>query len=207
MTRTFAEIKGLASLAETTVRLVLGGEHLEQLRQLEKQLQDAPLPQSLADANPARLIAEQIVALQEEMAGSEIEFRLRAMPGRQWDRLKMVQPVRHKNETDDAYADRFFDWTARLVSMTCVEPVMTPAEVAELVDLMPGSSWDELSGAAWGLNSGKLTIPFSAAAYGSTLSSGATSRRPSSLGSPSDGSAATSPEPSPPPTSTTPSVE
>lgn len=182
----------MAAPSETTVPLVLGGQYLEQIRQLEAQLRDAAPPASLAERNPATAIVEQIAALQEQMRGTEVDFRLRSMGGRAWDRFKFTQPTRAKDEDDDAFAERFFAWMCRLVSLTCVEPVMTPEQVAELVDRMPGSSWDTLSEAAWGLNSGKVSVPFSAAAYALTSGSDATSRRPPNSESATAASAAKS---------------
>lgn len=190
---TFEEIKAKASPSETTVTLVLGGEYLERIRQLEAQIRDAPPPASLAERNPVTVLAEQIAELQEQMRESQVDFHLRSMPGRQWDRFKFYEPRRNKDEDDDTFAGRFFDWMCRLVSLTCVDPKMSPEQVAELVDLMPGSSWDLLSESAWGLNSGKVSVPFSAAAFAWTSGSDETSRRPSSSGSATPDSEAKSP--------------
>lgn len=189
---TFAEILAKASPSETTVTLVLAGQYLEQIRQLEEQARTAPPPASLADRNPVTVIAEQIAALQDQMRESQVDFHLRSMPGRQWDRFKFGQPTRSKDEDDDAFSARFFDWLCRLVSLTCIEPKMAPEQVAELVDLMPGSSWDALSDAAWSLNAGKVSVPFSSAAFALTSNSDATSRRPSSSASVTADSAAKS---------------
>lgn len=189
---TFEEIKARASLPETTVTLIVDGKHLERIRDLEAQLRVAQPPTSLAERNPATVLAEEIADLQEEMRDSVVAFKLRAMGGRRWDRFKFTQPQRAKDEDEDAFSERFFLWLCVLVSITCIDPVMTAEEVAELVDLLPGSSWDELSSEAWALNSGKVSIPFSAAAFGLTTSSGGTSRRPSSSESRTPGSSAKS---------------
>lgn len=183
----------MAAPSEATVPLILGGQYLEEIRALERQLAAAQPPASLADRNPATVIAEQIAELQSKMRGTEVEFRLRAMPGRQWDRFKFGQPARAKDEDADAFSDRFFGWMCRLVSLTCIDPVMTPEQVAELVDKMPGSSWDHLSEAAWAQNSGKVSVPFSAAAYALTSTSDEASRRPSNSASATPDSSAKSP--------------
>lgn len=191
--RTFDEVLALAAPSETTVPLVLGGQYLEQIRQLEQKLRDAAPPASLAERNPATVIAEQIAELQERMRGTEVDFHLRAMPGRQWDKFKFLQPTRAKDEDDDAFLARFFDWLCQLVSKTCIDPVMTAEQVAALVDRMPGSSWDTLSDTAWGQNAGKVTVPFSAAAYAWTSASDETSKRQPNSESATPASAATSP--------------
>lgn len=187
---TFEEILAKASPSTGSVHLLVGGELVGEIRELERQLTNAKPPTSLGERNPATVIAEQIAALQERMRASEVEFKLQAMGGRAWDALKVLQPQREKEEDLEAYAGRFFDWSTIMVSRTCVDPVMTPEQVAQLVDRMPGSSWDELSNACWALNAGKVSVPFSAAVSALTSGSDETSRRPSSSASPPPGSAA-----------------
>jgi hypothetical protein len=198
----FEEVLAKASPSTGSVRLLVGGALVGQIRELERQLGAAPAPQSLGEVSPARLLAEQITTLQEQMRDSEVEFRLRAMGGRAWEALKTVQPTREKDEASEAFAARWFDWMALLVSRTCVDPLMSAEQVAQLADQMPGSSWDELTAECWGLNAGKVSIPFSAAAFALTQVSEPTSRRPPNSASRPAGSSAKS-APKRPRTSTT----
>jgi hypothetical protein len=159
----------MAAPSEATVPLVLGGQYLTQIRALETELAKARDPESLGERNPRVAIAEQIEALRKEMAGTAVDFQLRSMPGRQWEKFKFLRPTRAKDEDEDAFVDRFFTWTCQMVSKTVTDPAMSPEQVAELVDQMPGSSWDELAEAAFDLNAGKVSVPFSAAAFAATL--------------------------------------
>lgn len=188
----FEEILAKAAPPETVVPLLVGGKHVARIQELERLITQAEPPQSLADANPATALAQEIRDLQAAMEDSRTDFHLRAMPGKQWNKFKFLEPVRAKDEDIDAYTDRFYAWMCQLVALTCVDPVMTAAQVDQLVDQLPGSSWDALSGAAWGLNSGAVAIPFSGAASGLTPSTGAPSRRRSGSASAPAGSAAKS---------------
>lgn len=190
---TFDEIMAMAAPPVAVVPLIVAGDHLARIRDLEQQAADAPAPESLGDVSPAMAIAEEIARLQGEMAASAVEFHLRAMPGRQWSKFKMLQPTRGKDEAPEEFADRFFTWMCSLVSLTCVEPKMTPEQVGQLADKLPGSSWDRLSDEAWSLNAGVVSVPFSAAAFGLTRSSGPTSKAPSGSAPATAGGAAKSP--------------
>lgn len=174
---TFDEILAQASLPEDTVTLCLNGVLANQVHDLERQLLNAQAPTSLGERSQASVIAEQIEALREQMRASEVDFRLRALPGREWRKLHNRLPVRSQSSSDEEFNDRFFAWTTELVSRSCFEPAMAPEQVIDLVDRLPGSSWDALSGAAWALNAGKVNVPFSSAVSALTQISGSESRR------------------------------
>lgn len=198
---TFDEVMARAALPETVVRLVVGGDLLARIRDLEAALAAASEPTSLADGSAARL-REEIDALHEQMRESEIPFRLRALSGRDWARLKSAMPTRKAETTDEEWEAAFFEWVCKLVAQSAADPVMTPEQVAQLCDRLAGSAWERLTDQAWALNEGTLTVPKSSAASAGTASSGATSRRRSGSGSRTQSSAG-NPDPAPPATSTT----
>lgn len=190
---TAEEVLARISLPTDVVRLCLDGAVVAQIRELERQILDASaVAVSLAERSPASVLAEQIEALREQMRGSEVAFRLRAIPARDWTPLYGASPIRKDGEAEDLWNARWFAWLAEVVSRTLVEPAMTPEQVGQLVDGLPASSWRTLSDAAWGLNTGEVSVPFSAAASALTRTSGETSRRPSGSESPTASGAAPS---------------
>lgn len=199
----FDEILAKAAPPELVVPLIVGGNQLARIRELEQELKDAPPPMSLADRSPASAIGEQIAALQEEMRGTEVEFKLRAAPGRVWNRLQVARPVPQKDESEDAYADRVFAWTCAMLAATCVDPMMTVAQVETLAESLSGGAWDSLTNSAFTLNAGTVSVPFSPAAFAWTQSSAETSKRPPDSESPTAGSAAKAGRKRPPTSTTT----
>jgi hypothetical protein len=134
----FDDIKKLASRPSRVVSLCLAGELVEQIDDLERQLVEAGAATSLAEVSPKRAIAEQIVALQEQMRESTIDFHLRALPAREWSVFLADRPERKENEPASEWEPRIFGWQAEMVSRSCVDPVMGVEQVGELVDLLHG---------------------------------------------------------------------
>lgn len=200
---TFDEILARTSLPTDVVRLCLDGAAMAEIRELERQLAGAAtVPTSLAERAPASVIAEQIEQLREAMRGSEVEITLRAIPAREWTPLYASAPDQKQGEASDAFAQRWFTWMAELVSRTVVDPAMTPEQVGQLVDRLPAASWVLLSDAAWLLNTGKVAVPFSAAASAMISAFAEMSKLPSESVTPTAGGGAAS-RPKRPRTSTT----
>lgn len=170
----FDDIKKRASLPTDTVALCLAGEMVEEIGRLEQQLADAKPPVSLGDASPKRLIAEQIVALQEQMREATAEFHLRAMGARAWTMFWSKLPDRADGESAEVWDARIFPFYAELVSRSCVDPEMSVEQVAELADLLHGSAWNRLARACMMLNNGTVDVPNSVAASELTEGSGQT---------------------------------
>jgi hypothetical protein len=164
MTRTFHDVTKLASRPTDTVSLCLAGELVEEHAQLERQLEDAPAATSVSEVSPKRVIAEQIVALQEQMKEATVEFHLRALPSRQWGVLFADQPQRKEGESAEDWEPRWFAWQAQMVSRTCLDPAMDAEQVGELVDLLHYRAWVELATKSYVLNMGEVDVPNSAAA-------------------------------------------
>jgi len=159
-----------ARLPETTVPVCLRGDLVAEFQALERQLQTAStVAPSLGERAPARVIAEQMQALREEMTAAEIPVRLRALPALEWANFAATRPAPRKDdESKDAWLARWFAWMAELVSRCAIDPVMTVEQVGQLVDHLSGVQWDDLSNAAWSLNEQRVKIPFSDAASGLT---------------------------------------
>lgn len=162
----FAELIAGAKRPSTTVPLCLRGDLTAPYRELEQKLATASrTPASLGQKSDAMLIAEQMQALEAEMAAATKTFRLEAMPAKKWSDFHATAPERAEGETDEDWSARWFAWITELVARSVVEPVvMTADQVAELCDVLSGGQWDELSETAWRLNSRGVTVPFSVAA-------------------------------------------
>lgn len=162
---TFDDIVKQAQRPETSVALCLLGNLVAEYRELERKLQTASrVADSLGERSEASVIAERMRDLETQMSDSTVTFRLQAMKARAWSDFKDTRPVKLDDETEQQLNDRFFDWVCQLVSRCCVDPEMTPDQVAELVDHLSGAQWDELSNAAWRLNAQGVAVPFSVAA-------------------------------------------
>lgn len=157
--RSFEEVKKRASLPTDTVSLCLAGELVERLAQLERQYADAKPSTSIGEASPKRAIAEQIVALQAEMAESTVDFKLLAMGARTWSKFWAGMPTRGEKESDEDWDERVYPFYADLVSRSCVDPAMSVEQVGELVELIHGGAWNRLANRCITLNMGSVDIP------------------------------------------------
>lgn len=166
-----ADIKKRASLPTDTVSLCVAGELVDRLARLEAQLAAVKSATSLGDGGERRAIAEQIVALQEEMRASTVEFRLRALDSRAWSAFWAGWPVRQETETTAVWNARIWPTYLELVSRTCVDPTLTTEETDELAGLLHGSAWNRLVNAALALNMGDIDVPNSDAASALTENS------------------------------------
>jgi len=189
--KTIDEILASARRPEDTVPICLRGDLNSRYLDLERRLPHAATaPSNLGERAEASVITEQMAELAEQMADSEVAFSLRALPPRQWLRFHATYPVKGKDETDDDYSDRLYEWGCKAVAMTCVEPVMTPEQVDELVPLLSTQQWMSLQNRSIMLNTGEVTVPFSVAASEPTPDSGPTSPRQPTSESASPGSSA-----------------
>jgi hypothetical protein len=189
--KTIDEILATARRPEDTVRLCLRGDLVSAFQELERRLPDAAtVAANLGERAEASVIAEQMQALREQMAEAEVPFLLRALPPKEWARLQLTRPgEKPKNETDDEYGDRAYQWACVIVAASSVEPAMTAEQVDELVPLLSAKQWSDLYTRSILVNTGDVSVPFSAAASELTRDSGPTSRRPPE---PAEASAASS---------------
>lgn len=167
----FDAVKKLATLPTRSVALCLAGDLVEEIAQLERQLEAAKPGESLGDANPKRVIAEQIVAVQEQMHEATVQFHLRALPARAWGQLWAKWPVKADGEADEVWEERVFPCYLELISRTCQDPVMSVEQVDELTEMLHSAALSRLVGACISLNRGDVDVPNSAAASALTQDS------------------------------------
>lgn len=198
MGQSIEEIVARARRPEDTVSLCLRGDLIAQHKTLTRELTTAStVVPSLGERSAAARIAEQICDLERQMRDAETPFTLRAQDPRDWAPFFAGRPIQKKGEPDDEFGARWYAWVCGMVSHAAIDPVMTPEQVDSLVPCLSAEQWDELQNAAYVLNAGRVSVPFSEAASRLIVSTDATSRRPEQPESPSPDSSAPSPDESP----------
>lgn len=161
-----------ARLPERTVPICLRGDLVATHEELERQLEEAnrKAGDSLA-GNGAGELVDKIEALQEEMRAATVTFRLRALPKPAWRALLAEHPPRHDDDdkplAEDAVVgvnmDTFWDAIARAC---LVEPEVddeTWALMAGPDGKLTDNQLGRLADAAWAVNRGDVSVPFSRA--------------------------------------------
>ncbi len=161
-----------ARLPERTVPICLRGDLVAEYEELDRQLEEANrrAADSLA-GNGAGELLDRIEALQEEMRAATVTFRVRALPKPAWRALLAAQPPRHDdddkpNQEDAAIGvnmETFWDAIARAC---LIEPVIddeTGAMMAGPEGRLTDRQIGQLADAAWAVNRGDVSVPFSLA--------------------------------------------
>lgn len=156
----FDDVKKKASRRTDTVPLCLAGELVEEYNRLADQLAGIKPATSLGDGPDKQGLLEQMEAVRQLMVEATVEFRLRALAPRPWALFNATQPTMKDGETEEQYRERNFPWQCDLVSRTCYDPVMTAAQVEELVELLPNwASWLKLANRCYLVNIGGFDVP------------------------------------------------
>ena len=98
------------------------------------------------------------------MREASVDFRLRALPAREWSKFWAHFPTREEKEADDAFEARRWPFFAEIVSLTCADPAMNLEQVGEFAGFVHASAWNALANACLNLNMGEVDIPNSVAA-------------------------------------------
>ncbi|QXE36211.1 hypothetical protein KQY30_20150 [Streptomyces sp. GMY02] len=157
-----SEILKRAKPREKSVFMCLAGDVIAEIDRLERELaglSDTWTPDSLASSNPGEKITTKIKALREQMKAAETEFRFRAIGARAWSDLVAAHPSKNPNEGWDPET-----FPRALVSVCCVDPVMTPEQVDALFEVLNEGQRSDLMQAAYDVNAEATSIPFSVSA-------------------------------------------
>jgi hypothetical protein len=167
-----------AKLPETVVKVCLRGnlavEHarLDDLIREKLQERERSGATSLAGDGLAEL-REQLLAIEAEMKEHTYPFLLRSLGRNGWRRLMDAHPPRQEQEgsvseavaTQDAISginrDTFFE---PMLRASIVDPVLSDEQWTQLVEKLTDRQYEDLVNAAWDLNQGKVSVPFSLAA-------------------------------------------
>lgn len=133
----------------------------EQLRELEAVTEDGRLSGNVE----ARRLAERIEAARAEMKENTEEFLLQALPRSKWQELKAAHPPR-KDEHRDLIAGgmNIETFAAALLPLSVISPPLDDEDWQMLADNLSDRQYEDLVDAAWSVNQGQVSIPFSQAA-------------------------------------------
>lgn len=161
-----------AKLPERSVPICLRGDLVAEHEELERQLGDVNrrAADSLAGNGAGELI-DQLEALQEQMRAATVTFRLRALPKPRWRALLAEHPPRHDDDDkplpeDAAVGVNLETFWDAIVRACLVEPQIDD-ETWQLMAGDDGRLTDKqigaLADAAWAVNRGDVSVPFSLA--------------------------------------------
>lgn len=143
-------------------RVCVRGDLIAEHQRLEADLAAAPEPLShLAAEDPRVPIAAAIAELEAEMHAAEAEFTFRALGRTKYRELKDRHPGRPEAGETQFNADTF---PRELIAACCIDPVMTPADVDRLFNVLNEGATESLFMAAYTVNEGVTRVPFSKAA-------------------------------------------
>jgi hypothetical protein len=157
-----AEVMKKATPRERTVIVCVAGDAAAEVDRLEAELarhSQGWQPASLADKHPGEKIARQIEAARQRMREAEVEFRFRAIGHKAWSDLVAEHPSGNAEQRWNT--DTF---PPALIAAACIDPVMTPEQVGELLEVLNEGQADELFNAAYEVNAEPTQVPFSLAA-------------------------------------------
>jgi hypothetical protein len=177
---TFRDKLKQAKLPERTVPICLRGDLVADHEALERELKAAQdRPVDSLEGNGVGALVDRIEALQDEMREFTEDFRLRALPRRQFRELVAAHPPRRDPDSNDPVQEdavlgvnreTFFD---ALIRAAVVEPELADDEWTELFDeKLTDRQYGDLEDAAWFLNRAEVDVPFSHAASRAKRSSG-----------------------------------
>lgn len=156
--RSIADIIAAAKPRESTVTLCLAGDVAGRIEDLERELAAVSDWQStsMADADPRLALAGQIGELQDQMRGSEVVFRFRALGDKAYSDMVAAHPPRSAKELFNP--ETLFP---QLIAACCFEPLMGVEEYGQLAEVLNAGQRRELENAAWAVNDESTAVPFS----------------------------------------------
>ncbi len=168
-----------ARLPERTVPVCLDGALVAEIQAADRELKrltEQPTADSLEGGGELRAVAERVEQLRQQMTESTVEFRLRAMPRRQWKAFIAQHAPRKDEESGEIHPrDRNIGVNTAtiypaLVRASVISPELDDEDWLALLGdedtdgALTDRQFDELANAAWLLNRDTVDVPFSLAA-------------------------------------------
>lgn len=177
--KNFKAMMSEARLPERTVDLCLRGNLTADFQALEAELDAARIAAGDSLDSGTGEIVERMEAVQALMRENTYPVRLRALPGREFRKLKAEHPVPRKDDGEvDEVASRGFDFNPdtffeKLIRVSMSDPEITSAaDWDEFIGGITEYQFMELAVSCLALNQAKVDIPFSLAASMMKRSSG-----------------------------------
>jgi hypothetical protein len=124
---------------------------------------------SLGGGAAGQDLAQRIRAIEADMDAAKVPFRFRALTPDAWSKLEDAHPAREGHDERQFNLDTF---PPALIAASCVDPVMTEADVKQLFEKISSGQMGVLFDAAFLVNTGRAEVPFSALASAMTSGSG-----------------------------------
>jgi hypothetical protein len=150
-----------ATPRERTVKVCVRGDLAGQADRLAEELAKVSEewePADLTDVHPGRKVAAELKAVREQIKAAEVPFVLRYIGDKAYSDLLAAHPSENDNELFNA------DFPKALIAASCVDPVMTEKQAAELFEKLNQGEIKRLFDAAWDVHNSSEIVPFSLAA-------------------------------------------
>ena len=164
------DILAEATPRERTVMVCIRGDLLGEADRLQEELSRVSSdwePADLADVHPGRDLAAKLKALREQIKAAERPFKLRYIGDKAYSDLMAANPAKEDNQAFDSDA-----FPRALIAASCVDPVMTEEQVAQLFEKINQGEVKKLFDAAWDVHNSSEMVPFSLLASALTAALG-----------------------------------
>ena len=164
MANSIEDILAEATPRERTVKVCIRGDLAGEAERLQDELSKVSEdwePTDLTDVHPGRALAEELKALREQIRAAERPFRLRYIGDKPYSDLMAAHPG-----TDDSEAFDSQTFPRALIAASCVDPVMSEEQVAQLFEKINQGEIKKLFDAAWDVHNSSEMVPFSLLASG-----------------------------------------
>ena len=158
------DILAEATPRERTVKVCIRGDLAGRMEELQDQLAQTSTdwePSDLSEVHPGRAIAEEMKALREQIKVAERPFTLRYIGDKAYSDLMAAHPSEDDNE---AFNSETFP--RALIAASCVDPVMSEEQAAQLFEKINEGEIKKLFDAAWDVHNSSEMVPFSLLASG-----------------------------------------
>ncbi|SFO59650.1 hypothetical protein [Amycolatopsis rubida] len=185
-----------ATLPEEVVPLCLRPDLRKKFERLDAELAAARLGRAtLAASAEEKKLADELQALESEIAEHTLQVRLRGLTHEPWMKLVAEHPPRADTPGDLAMGMNLETFVPALILAEMVEPEMTVEQFDKLVEVITDNQYENLQNAAWSLSRvDRDGAVFSRAASQVTPGTGEKSRQQSGSGSPRRASRAKKPK-------------
>lgn len=162
MGNSIEDILAEATPRERTVRVCIRGDLAGRMEELQDELATASEdwePSGLTDVHPGRVLAEEMRELREQIRAAERPFTLRYIGDRAYSDLMAAHP-----SDNDGEAFNSESFPRALIAASCISPVMSEEQAAQLFEKINEGEIKKLFDAAWDVHNSSDVIPFSLAA-------------------------------------------
>lgn len=162
MGQSIADILKQAKPRERVVPVCIRGDLAGEAERLAAELartSEEWEPSDLTETHPGRELAAQLKAVREQIRAAEVPFTLRYIGDRAYSDLLAAHPSEDEGKLFDEVT-----FPRALIVASCVDPVMTEEEAADLFEVLNQGEIDKLANAAWDVHTSADVAPFSLAA-------------------------------------------